>query len=129
MDVNLADKITLLFNYKGEAVQIGRKHFGLATRGWLLIKDEDLYWSVIRASSRKGNNPDFGPAVAVDIDKLTGQRKIGPGFLTGAWKEAGSLDPVLDAAEAEVIYNDIAQSVDEAMAYNRISLKRDTPQP
>lgn len=118
--MHLGDKLSLLFNIKGGHVQIGRKYLGLASEGWLSIKDDGDSWSVLRTTGKGKHNPHFGPAVAIDVVKETGARKIGPMRLQGAWKETESMAPVLDPVEADKIFTEMTESIDQACRRNHI---------
>src|SRR5690606_22989091 len=119
--MHVGDKLTLLFNVKSNHVQIGRKHLGLTSMGWLSLHDEGEGWSVLRTTNKGGHNPHVGPAYAVDVMKESGERKKGPLNLQGAWKSAESMTPVLDAAEAEKIYADMVKSIEQACRTHHIT--------
>jgi hypothetical protein len=122
--MNLGDKLTLLFNVKGSHVQIGRKYCGLASVGWLSIKDEGDSWSVLRTTGKGKHNPHFGPALAVDVMKEDGARKMGPANLQGAWKATESMTPVLNPEEAEKIFAEMTDSIDHACRTHHITPRR-----
>ena len=119
--MNRALKIAELRKRFGDSIQVfrWRKIFGLIPiklfLGWLWIEERDDYWSLSLASGKSSNNHFWsGPVYGADFRKDNGNRKIGPLGLTGAWKSALSMWPILEERKASQVFALISSRVDLA---------------
>jgi hypothetical protein len=112
---NISKRIEALFSKHGESVEIGRT-LGIFSKGWLSISDRGDFWDILYTSSKDTHSyqPLYGPALGADFLKASGERKIGPRDLTGAWKTALSLWPVRDEREAVAVFETVKGYIERA---------------
>lgn len=120
-----AEKISRLADRCGNTVQVFERKRLLryipltVSRGWLWIEKKDGYWTVILASGQTCHKPLLaGPAFGADVCDNNGERHVGPGHLTGAWKSNLSLWPITEESEANRIFDLIMTNVDLAYRYH-----------
>ena len=84
------------------------------SKGWLSFHDRGDHWAVFRTNGKYTHQPLDGDALGADFLKDTGERKIGPLSLTGAWRTAFTMHPVRDEEKAVKVFNYVARMVDLA---------------
>ena len=119
--MNRSEKICELKKRYNEPVQILERKEVLGglfsfnkSRGWLSFEDRGDHWSVILTNDKYTHEPLNGDALGADFLKETGERKIGPLSLTGAWRTSLTMHPVRDEEKAVQVFNYIAGMVDRA---------------
>ena len=121
--MNNSEKIAQLFKIVGNSVQVftSQKIWFIKivkSSGWLWIEEYASYWMVTLANGEKEHYPlaalGGGPAFMVEFLKSNGERKIGPGDLTGVWESALSMHPVYDKKRIDEIFKLIESKIDSA---------------
>ena len=121
--MNTSDKIQALLNECGKDVEIGKK-FGLISKGWLRIIDEEGSWNVMRTSRRGALRPLIGSSIGVDFDKSTGGHKADICGLLVAWKIKVDHKVVTDEKEVKQIIRDLERFIDEAHANKAVRRRK-----
>lgn len=105
----------------GKPAEIGRAFLGLASRGWLEIKDLGSTYFVRRTDGMGYHSQSFDePSIAVYISKSTGQLSPDPVLGgTGAWQSAWSMNPVYNHEEGQEIFDAIKADIAGAYDFNR----------
>lgn len=122
--MNNAQKISKLVEQLGDSVQIFERKRVLGfipltiSRGWLWLEDAGDHWSVTLANGKTTHQPLGGPALGADFRKDSGERKVGPLDLTGAWKSALSMWPIKNEEEAARVFTLISHRIDLALRFH-----------
>ncbi len=121
--MNISQKIAELHRRLGKHVKVWhhKKLLGFIPifwpGGWLSIDEEENSWSVMLTSNKHTHHPFLGSALGADFQKSDGERKIGPGNLTGAWFTILSMWPAKNEDEAVRIFNTVASKINAAYGH------------
>lgn len=123
--MNIALKISMLAEQYGKQVEVlqRKKILGLFPStlhiGWLWIEDKGTYWYVTFASGKDCHNTLNGPAIGADFLKESGERRVGPLGLSGAWESALSMWPIKEEAKAISVFTRISSLIDVTFRFHR----------
>lgn len=115
---NISNKIEALFGKHGEQVEVGKK-LGVLSKGWLSISEREDSWHVMYTNGKDEHYRLFSdPALGADFLKDSGERKIGPLYLKGAWKSALSMRPVIDEGQAVEVFDTVKGYIEQAHTHS-----------